>query len=85
MKLAATAVGAPIDAREAIRLVEGREWSLLPLGFVLALTVLAIGAGTVAAAFGMLSGLGLLAAGLAAFPAVVAATARRWRALQPAR
>lgn len=85
MKLPASAVGAPIDAREAIRLVEGREWSLLPLGFVLALTVLAIGVGTVAGVFGMLPGLGLLAAGLAAFPAVVAATARRWRALQPAR
>ncbi|MEE4360250.1 MAG: hypothetical protein V2I63_01865 [Pseudomonadales bacterium] len=84
LKLPAVAVGLPLDTREAIRLADGREWSLLPLGLVLTTAVFLVVLGVGAAGFGSPLGLVAVALGIALFLPVSAAVARRYRSLQPA-
>lgn len=84
LKLPALAMGRPMDTGEVIRLADGREWSLVPLGIALTLPFVLIAAGTALAATGLLWGLALLIPGAALFLPANAALARRFQRLQQA-
>lgn len=60
LKLPAAAVDRALYTRDAIRLADGNEWSLMPLGVGLALGVLMLIAGALGVAMGMLASLPLL-------------------------
>lgn len=81
LKLPACALDRPLDTSDAIRLANGHEWSLLPLGAGLTLGLLALVAGYAAVATGRFEGLALLVVGMCLLPWVALRLARRWRAL----
>jgi hypothetical protein len=83
LKLPALAADRPLDTAGVIRLADGREWSLVPLGIALTVAVLLLVAGGAALMTVGLLGLIPAAAGFALLLPVVAALTRRWQALQP--
>ncbi|TVS15822.1 MAG: hypothetical protein EA417_12165 [Gammaproteobacteria bacterium] len=64
LKLPAAAIGRDLDTQDVIRLADGREWSLLPMGMGLALAMLLLVAGAVGIAVGRLEAVLPLAAGM---------------------
>ena len=64
LRTVAVAAGRPLDVRDAIALVEGQEWSLVPVGLALALAVLLTLAGVVGVALGFAAAAAAILLGL---------------------
>lgn len=64
LKLPAAAIDRDLDTQEVIRLADGREWSLLPLGMGLALAMLLLVAGSAGIALGRFEAVLPLLAGM---------------------
>lgn len=64
LRTVAVAAGCPLDVRDAIALVEGQEWSLVPVGLALALAVLLTLAGVVGVALGFAAAAAAILLGL---------------------
>lgn len=83
LKLPAAADDRPLDTRDVIRLADGNEWSLMPLGVGLALGVVMMIGGALGLASASLAAL-LLPLGMALLVWVSGRLARRYRSLAAA-
>lgn len=81
LKLPAAADDRPLDTRDAIRLADGNEWSLMPLGLGLALGMSLLVAGALGVATAVFALLLLLPLGSALLVWVSGRVAGRYRAL----
>lgn len=81
LRLPAAALDQHLDTRDVIRLAEGREWSLVPLGAGLALAVLLLLAASAATALGRLEAVLLLPVGVACLVLLSRRVASRYREL----
>ena len=81
LKLPAAANDQALDTRDVIRLADGNEWSLMPLGLGLALGVLLLLGGALGVALGALALLLLLPLGMALLVWVNGRLANRYQSL----
>ena len=81
LRLPAAAVDLQLDTRSVIRLADGCEWSLVPLGAGFALALLVLLAGSAGAAMGRLEALLLLPVGIAMLLWLSRRAALRYREL----
>lgn len=81
LRLPAAAVDLQLDTRSVIRLAEGREWSLVPLGTGFALALLVLLAGAAGTAVGRLEAVLLLPLGIAMLLWLSRRAALRYREL----